>query len=65
MRAILLSLEERIGAEIDAYLFNRLHKDDDGKVSYDRVKGKKPTVVGIEFGEKVVYMRANGRKYFI
>eukprot|EP00973_Karenia_brevis_P016973 2329420-Karenia_brevis.AAC.1 len=49
MRAILLSLEERIGVEIDAkermvafipayaaYLYNRLHKDDDGKVPYER-----------------------------
>eukprot|EP00973_Karenia_brevis_P022352 3076035-Karenia_brevis.AAC.1 len=65
MRAILLSLEERLGVEIDAkerivafipeyaaYLYNRLHRDDDGRVPYFRVKGKNPTVVGIEFGEK-------------
>eukprot|EP00973_Karenia_brevis_P062889 8742648-Karenia_brevis.AAC.1 len=73
MRAILLSLEERIGVEIDAkerivafipayaaYLYNRLHRDDDGKVAYERVKGKRPTVVGIEFGEKGLYMRNGG-----
>eukprot|EP00973_Karenia_brevis_P064006 8894933-Karenia_brevis.AAC.1 len=51
MRAILLSLEERVGVEIDAkerivasipeyaaYLYNRLHKDDDGRVPYFRLK---------------------------
>eukprot|EP00973_Karenia_brevis_P047494 6594144-Karenia_brevis.AAC.1 len=66
IRAILLSLEERLGKEIDAkerivafipqyaaYLYNRLHRGDDGKVGYERVKGKKPSVVGIEFGEKI------------
>eukprot|EP00973_Karenia_brevis_P022677 3121816-Karenia_brevis.AAC.1 len=75
MRAILLSLEERTGVAIHskervvafipacaAYLYNRLHRDDDGKVPYEGVKGKKPTVVGIEFGEKVLYMRSKGSK---
>eukprot|EP00973_Karenia_brevis_P003942 544497-Karenia_brevis.AAC.1 len=75
MRAILVSLEERIGVEIDAkerivalipayaaYLYNRLHRDDDGNVPYERVKGKRPTLVGIKFGEKVLYMRARGSK---
>eukprot|EP00973_Karenia_brevis_P048619 6749798-Karenia_brevis.AAC.1 len=33
-----------------------------GKVPYERVKGKKPTVVGIELGEKVLYMRMVGAK---
>eukprot|EP00973_Karenia_brevis_P018676 2560592-Karenia_brevis.AAC.1 len=58
-------LEERLDRDIDAkerivtfipadaaYLYNRLHRGDDGKVAYERVKGKKPTVVGLEFGEK-------------
>eukprot|EP00973_Karenia_brevis_P070776 9837721-Karenia_brevis.AAC.1 len=66
IRAILLSLEEGLGKEVDAkerivafipqyaaYLFNRLHRGDDGKVGYERVKGKRPSVVGIEFGEKI------------
>eukprot|EP00973_Karenia_brevis_P041739 5777978-Karenia_brevis.AAC.1 len=66
--AILLSLEERMGKEINAkervvafipeyaaYLYNRLHRGDDGKVAYERIKGKKPSVVAIEFAEKVLF----------
>eukprot|EP00973_Karenia_brevis_P019104 2619214-Karenia_brevis.AAC.1 len=45
-----------------AYLYNRLHRGDDGKVPYERVKGKKPTVVGLEFGDKVLYMTPKGVK---
>eukprot|EP00973_Karenia_brevis_P093340 12416908-Karenia_brevis.AAC.1 len=65
IRSLLLSLEERLNREIDAkerigafipqyaaYLYNRLHMGDDGKVGHERVKGKKPSVVGVEFGEK-------------
>eukprot|EP00973_Karenia_brevis_P074683 10378297-Karenia_brevis.AAC.1 len=68
-------MEERLGKDIDAkerivacipayaaYLHNRLHRGEDGKVAHGRVKGKKPTVVGIEFGEKVLYMRPRGVK---
>eukprot|EP00973_Karenia_brevis_P088378 12254614-Karenia_brevis.AAC.1 len=66
IRSLLLSLEERLNRDIDAkerivafipqyaaYLYNRLHRGEDGKVGYERVKGKKPTVIGIEFGEKI------------
>eukprot|EP00973_Karenia_brevis_P045980 6368223-Karenia_brevis.AAC.1 len=65
IRAILLSFEERMKKEINAkerlvafmpayaaYLYNRLHRGEDGKVAYERIKGKKPSVVAIEFGEK-------------
>eukprot|EP00973_Karenia_brevis_P039235 5418123-Karenia_brevis.AAC.1 len=45
-----------------AYLYNRLHRGEDGKVGYERVKGKKPSVIGIEFGEKILYMRSKGSK---
>ncbi len=38
-----------------AYLANRLQRGSDGKVAYERIKGKKPTVWGIEFGEKVLF----------
>eukprot|EP00973_Karenia_brevis_P032023 4419148-Karenia_brevis.AAC.1 len=75
IRAILLSLEERLGKEIDAkerivafipqyaaYLYNGLHRWEDGKVGYERVKGKKPCVVGIELGEKILYMKSKGTK---
>ena len=34
---------------------NRLEVGKDGKVAYDRAKGKKPTVLGVEFGEKLLY----------
>eukprot|EP00973_Karenia_brevis_P031596 4357729-Karenia_brevis.AAC.1 len=67
LRSILLSLEERMNRDIDAkerivafipayaaYLYNRLHRGEDGKVAYESVKGKKPTVVRVEFGEKVL-----------
>eukprot|EP00973_Karenia_brevis_P021631 2975385-Karenia_brevis.AAC.1 len=59
IRASLLSLEERMGREVNAkerivafiqsyaaYFYNRLHRGDDGKVAYERIKGKKPSVVG-------------------
>ena len=38
-----------------AYLYNRLSEGSDGKVPYERARGKKPTVLGIEFGEKVLF----------
>ena len=41
--------------EYAAYLLNRLHKGHDGMVAYERVKGKIPSVLGVEFGEKVRY----------
>ena len=45
-----------------AYLYDRLHKGLDGKVFYERVKGKKPTALGIEFGEKVLFKTKLGSK---
>ena len=73
IRALKLSLEHRIGKKVDAkerivafmpnyaaYLYNRLHKGDDGKVAYERIKGKRPTVIGVEFGEKVLYTKHRG-----
>ena len=41
---------------------NRLCKDDDGKVAYERIKGKKPTILEVEFGEKVMYKVKRGAK---
>ena len=41
--------------EYASYLMNRLEVGKDGKVAYDRAKGKKPTVLGVEFGEKLLY----------
>ena len=42
--------------EYAAYLMNRLEIGKDGKTAYVRTKGKKATVLGIEFGEKLLYM---------
>ena len=68
IRKLFLALQEKLGRAVDAkerivafipeyaaYLLNRLRKGEDGKVSYERCRGKKPTVMGIEFAEKVLY----------
>eukprot|EP00973_Karenia_brevis_P039178 5411558-Karenia_brevis.AAC.1 len=68
-------MEERLDRDIDAkerivafipayaaYFYNGLHSGDDGKVAYEGVKGKKPTAVGLGFGEKVLHMRPRGVK---
>jgi len=68
IRAIYLGFQKRMGKRIDtrerivtfipeyaAYLMNRLEEGKDGKVGYERIKGKKPTVLGLEFGEKLLY----------
>jgi len=68
IRKIYLGLENRLGFKVNAkeriialipeyaaYLMNRLKEGSDGKVAYQRIKGKKPSVLAIEFGEKVFY----------
>jgi hypothetical protein len=68
IRKLFLGLQERVGRSLDArerivafipdyaaYLWNRLAVGSDGKVPYERIKGKKPTVLGLEFGEKLLY----------
>ena len=70
IRTILLALEARIGRSIDckervisfmpeyaAYLANRFTVGEDGKTPYESMKGKKATVLGIEFGEKLLYKK--------
>ena len=42
-------------AEYAGYLVNRLVVGKDGKTSYERAKGKAATVMGLEFGEKVLW----------
>ena len=32
----------------------RLLRGEDAKVAYERAKGKKPTTMGLEFGEKLL-----------
>ena len=68
IRVLLLALEARLGTTVDAkepivtympeyaaYLLNRLEVGKDGKTAYERCKGKRATVLGLEFGEKVLY----------
>ena len=68
LRVMLLAFESRMGREVSAkepivtfmpeyaaYLLNRREQGKDGKTSYERCKGKKATVLGIEFGEKLLY----------
>ena len=68
VKALFLALQGRIGRKIDArekvikfipeyasYLMNRLEVGKDGKVAHDRAKGKKPIVLGVEVGGKLLY----------
>ena len=68
LRALLLAFEGRIGREVNAkepivtfmpeyasYLLNRQAVGKDGKTAYERCKGKSTKVLGIEFGEKLLY----------
>ena len=41
--------------EYAAYLLNRMEIGKDGKTAYERCKGKKATVLGIKFGERLLY----------
>jgi hypothetical protein len=75
VRAMFLGFQERLGKKVDArerivafipeyaaYLMNRLVQGADGKVAYERIKGKKPSILGIEFGEKVLFKVKLGQK---
>ena len=75
LRAILLAFEARVGREVNAkepvvtfmpeyaaYLLNRRDVGLDGKTAYERNKGKKATVLGLEFGEKLLYKVKAGDK---
>ena len=43
--------------EYAAYLLSRTQRGEDGKVPYERARGKEPTIFGVEFGEKVVFQK--------
>ena len=75
LRVLKLALENRLGRPIDAeacavtfmadyaaYLINRLLVGKDGKTAYERNKGKSGTVMGIEFGEKVLHLKKDKAK---
>lgn len=76
IRILKLALEARIGVDIPAEsnvvtfmaacgacLLNRLEVGKDGKTAIERCKGKSATVMGVEFGEKVLYKRKLGQKF--
>ena len=44
------------------FLLNRLIVGEDGKVAYERVKGKKPSTLGLEFGEKILFKKNTALK---
>ena len=48
--------------EFAAYGLSRLKVGLDGKVPYQRARGKRPTVLGLEFGEKVLFKLKLGAK---
>ena len=69
------ALEGRLGFKVDvrraliafmleyaAHLLNRLEVGKDGKTAYERAKGKKAKVLGLEFGEKLMYKVKAGTK---
>ena len=73
IRGLLLALEAHLGMDIDsreriiafipeyaAYLMNRLRVGEDGTIAHERLKGKRPTILGVEFGEKVWYIKKKG-----
>ena len=75
IRVILLALEARLGATVAAtepivtyildhatYFINRLEVGKDEKIAYERVKEKVASVLGLEFGEKVLFMKTTKGK---
>ena len=71
LRTLKSAFDERMGVRIDAkhpvltwmceysgYLVNRLEVSADGKTAYERCKGKQAQVMGLEFGEKVLWKYA-------
>ena len=76
IRALFLAFQDKVGRKVDcrerivafipeyaAYLLNRLRKGEDGKVAFERARGKTPSVLGVEFGEKVFFGREKGQRW--
>ena len=74
-RALCLGFQERMGFKVNARerlvafipeygadLMNRLKQGNNGKIPYERIKGKKPSVARVEFGEKVLCRVSMGSK---
>jgi hypothetical protein len=75
LRTMKSALDERMGVKIDikhpintwlcefaGYMMNRMEVASDGKTPYERIKGKKAEVLGLEFGEKVLWKYHVGKK---
>jgi hypothetical protein len=43
------------------YMMNRMEVARGGKTPYERVKGRKAEVIGLEFGERVMWKHSPGR----
>lgn len=75
VRVMYSALQDRLGIKIDArecdiaflpeyaaYLMNRRESGKDCKTAHERIEGKQGTVLGIEFGEKLIYKLKPGIK---
>ena len=75
LRTMKSSLDERMGVKIEAqhpvltwlcefmgYMMNRMEVASDGKTPYERMKGKRSEVLGLEFCEKVLWKYHPGKK---
>jgi hypothetical protein len=75
LRTMKSSLDERMGVKVDvrhpvitwmcefvSYMMNRMEVASDGKTPYERVKGKRAEVMGLEFAEKVLWKHHPGKK---
>ena len=75
LRTLKSSLDERMGVNIDVlhpvltwlcefvgYMVNHMEVASDGKTPYERVKGKRSEVMGLEFCEKVLWKYHPGKR---
>ena len=74
LRTMKSSLDERMGVLIDVrhpvltwmcefvgYMMSRMEVASDGKTPYERVKGKRGEMLGLEFGERVLWKHHPGK----
>ena len=74
LRTMKSAMDERFGVKVDVrhpvltwlcdytgYMMNRMEVARDGKTPYERVKGKRAEVIGLEFGEKVMWKHLPGK----
>jgi hypothetical protein len=75
LRTLKSSLDERMRCRISvlhpintwlceyvSYMMNRMEVGSDGKAPYERIKGKRCEVPGLEFGERVLYKHHGGKR---